>query len=222
MRQDGSVPEHPFPLPAAIAVTAAGIAAMVFGSVGLALRLGPRPAGADRARHAARSPCPAVAAAAAPPRLVAGRARRPAHRGRHGRPLAAARSRALGGQRGPHGSAVAGVAAAARVPRRLPRHPPGPRAERPAGRPRLGAGDRRAAGRVRGAGHPRRLPAFARPLARRAAAAPGSRSWSRPCSSRRSTSTASASCSPSCSASSSGSCGCARPPCGPRSSPTPA
>jgi membrane protease YdiL (CAAX protease family) len=40
MRQDGSVPSHPFPLPAAVAVTAAGIAAMLFGSVGLALRSG--------------------------------------------------------------------------------------------------------------------------------------------------------------------------------------
>ncbi len=40
MRQDGSVPDRPFPLPAAIAVTAAGIAAMVLGSVGLAVRSG--------------------------------------------------------------------------------------------------------------------------------------------------------------------------------------
>lgn len=40
MRQDGSVPNHPFPLPAAAAVTAVGIAAMMFGSVSLALRSG--------------------------------------------------------------------------------------------------------------------------------------------------------------------------------------
>ena len=40
MRQNGSIPDRHFPLPAAIAVTAAGIAAMVFGSVALATRSG--------------------------------------------------------------------------------------------------------------------------------------------------------------------------------------
>lgn len=40
MRQDGSTPERPFPFAAAVAVTAAGIAAMVGGSAGLALRSG--------------------------------------------------------------------------------------------------------------------------------------------------------------------------------------
>jgi membrane protease YdiL (CAAX protease family) len=40
MRPNGSTPERPFPLAAAVAVTAAGIVAMVAGSAGLALRSG--------------------------------------------------------------------------------------------------------------------------------------------------------------------------------------
>lgn len=40
MRQDGSTPERPFPLAAAVAVTTAGIVAMVGGSAALALRSG--------------------------------------------------------------------------------------------------------------------------------------------------------------------------------------